>query len=98
MSPRLHLHPLSSYCWKAVIAFYEAGVPFEPVALANLGDPGERARFEALWPLGKFPVLEDTASGVVTGEVSVIVEHLARTYPSAAGLVPLDWDAAREVR
>jgi glutathione S-transferase len=98
MTLRLHLHPLSSYCWKALIAFYEAGVPFEPVMLGNLGDPVERARFDALWPLGKFPVLEDTASGLVIGEVSVIVEHLARTQPRAAGLVPVDWEAAREVR
>ncbi|MET0272286.1 MAG: glutathione S-transferase family protein [Phenylobacterium sp.] len=98
MTLRLHLHPLSSYCWKALIAFYEASVPFEPVMLGNLGDPAERARFDALWPLGKFPVLEDTESGLVLGEVSVIVEHLARTQPAAAGLVPLDWEAAREVR
>lgn len=98
MTLKLHLHPLSSYCWKAIIAFYEAGVPFEPVQLGNLGDPAERARFEAMWPLGKFPVLEDTASGLVLAEVSVIVEHLARTQASAAGLVPLDWEAAREVR
>jgi glutathione S-transferase len=94
---RLHLHPLSSYCWKAIIAFYEAGVAFEPVML-NLGDPEERARFYALWPMGKMPVLEETATGVVLPETSLIVEHLARTQPSAAGLVPADWDAAREVR
>lgn len=98
MALRLHLHPLSSYCWKAIVAFYEAGVPFEPVRLDNLGDPAERARFQALWPLGKFPVLEDTASGLVLGEASVIVEHLARSQPGAAGLVPVDWAAAREVR
>ncbi len=98
MTLRLHLHPLSSYCWKALVAFYETGVPFEPVRLDNLFDPVERARFEALWPLGKFPVLEDTASGLVLGETSLIVEHLARTQSAAADLVPVDWAVAREVR
>lgn len=97
MTLRLHLHPLSSYCWKAIVAFYDTGVPFESVML-NLGDPAERARFYALWPMGKMPVLEDTATGLVLPETSLIVEHLARTQASAAGLVPTDWDAVCEVR
>ena len=38
MSLVLHAHPLSSYCWKALIAFYEKGIPFE-VHQLELGDP-----------------------------------------------------------
>jgi glutathione S-transferase len=30
MSLTLHFHPLSSFCWKALIALYENGVPFAP--------------------------------------------------------------------
>jgi glutathione S-transferase len=97
MTLRLHLHPLSSYCWKAIVAFYDAGVPFE-AAMLDLGDPAQRERFYALWPMGKMPVLEDTGRGLVLPETSVIIEHLARTHPSAAGLVPVDPAAAREVR
>lgn len=26
----LYYHPLSSYCWKVLIAFYENGTPFFP--------------------------------------------------------------------
>ena len=26
----LYYHPLSSYCWKVLIAFYENGTPFTP--------------------------------------------------------------------
>ena len=29
MTLRLYMHPLSSYCWKTLIALYETGVPFE---------------------------------------------------------------------
>ena len=56
MTLTLHYHPLSSYCWKALIALYENGAPFEPVLL-NLGDPAERAAHLARWPMGKMPVL-----------------------------------------
>src|SRR5260370_1412945 len=30
MSLKLYLHPLASYCQKALIAFYENDTPFEP--------------------------------------------------------------------
>jgi glutathione S-transferase len=97
MTLRLHLHPLSSYCWKALIAFHEAGVPFEP-AMLNLGDAYERARFYAMWPIGKMPVLEDTEAGLVLPETSVIIEYLAATHPAARGLVPTQLEAALEAR
>ena len=37
MSLTLHYHPLSSFCWKALIALYESGVPFTP-KLVDLGN------------------------------------------------------------
>ncbi len=30
MSLTLHYHPLSSFCWKALVALYENGAPFTP--------------------------------------------------------------------
>ena len=48
----LHYHPLSSYCWKVLIALYENGAPFE-ARLVDLGDPEARTRFAALWPTAK---------------------------------------------
>ena len=33
MSLTLHYHPLSSYCWKALIALYETGAPCQPALL-----------------------------------------------------------------
>ncbi len=37
MAPTLYLHPLSSYCHKALIALYENATPFAPqvVSLAE---------------------------------------------------------------
>ena len=42
MSLTLHYHPLSSYCWKTLVALYENDTPFTP-HMVNLGDEAERA-------------------------------------------------------
>jgi glutathione S-transferase len=97
MSLILYYHPLSSFCWKALIALYEADVPFEPRQV-NLGDPADRAAFAAVWPLAKFPVLRDEAAGQTVPESSVIVDYLARTQASAASLIPADPDEAMRTR
>ena len=62
MSLTLHFHPLSSFCWKALIALYENDTPFTP-NLVNLGNEAERAALLKLWPIGKFPVLRDDTRG-----------------------------------
>ncbi|HET9620954.1 MAG TPA: glutathione S-transferase family protein [Kofleriaceae bacterium] len=91
-----HHHPLSSYCMKALIALYETATPFTP-RLVNLGDPAERAALLALWPIGKFPVLQDPDADVVIPESTTIIEHLAHQTPGSP-LVPADAERAREVR
>src|ERR1700760_3755030 len=96
MSLTLYFHPLSSFCWKALIALYEADVAFTP-RLVNLGDPADRAAFAKVWPMAKFPVLTDDDRGEMIPESSLVVEYLARRFPSAAGLVPAAPDAARPV-
>jgi glutathione S-transferase len=93
----LYYHPLSSFCWKVLVALYEADVAFEPRQV-NLGDPADRAAFEAVWPLAKFPVLRDHARGKTVPESSVIIDYLARTEPSAVSLVPGDPDLAMKTR
>ncbi|HZV93829.1 MAG TPA: glutathione S-transferase N-terminal domain-containing protein, partial [Caldimonas sp.] len=97
MSLTLYYHPLSSFCWKTLIALYEAGVAFE-ARQVNLGDPADRAAFAAVWPLAKFPVLRDDARGKTIPESSIIIEYLARTEPAAASLLPRDPDEAMQVR
>lgn len=97
MSLLLHYHPLSSFCHKVLIALYENGVAFTP-KLVDLGDPGQRAEFLALWPIGKFPVLQDDASGKAVPESTVIIEYLEQHHPGKERLVPGDPEQARETR
>jgi glutathione S-transferase len=97
MALELYYHPLASYCWKALIALYEAELPFEK-RIVNLGDPAERAAFLELTPLGKFPLLRDTESGRVVIESSIVIEYLALNAPRATRLLPNAPDTALEVR
>ncbi len=93
----LYYHPLSSFCWKVLIALYEADIAFEPRQV-NLGDPTDRAAFQAIWPLAKFPVLRDHTRNQTVPESSIIIDYLARVEPHAASLVPGDPDLALQTR
>lgn len=95
MSLTLYFHPLSCYCQKVLVALYENGTPFTP-KLVNLGDPGERAEFLALWLIGKFPLLADGAR--LVPESSVIIEYLALHHAGPQALLPEKPVAALEVR
>jgi glutathione S-transferase len=97
MALELYFHPLSSYCWKALIALYETGVDFEPIQL-DLQNPEHDALLRKLWPPRKFPVLKDTARDTVVPESTIIVEYLAQHYPGGSKLCPDDPDLARETR
>ena len=97
MTLKLYYHPLSSFCWKTLIALYESDTPFEPV-LVNLGEETSRADFLAIWPIGKFPVLRDETRDWMIPESSIIIEYLAQHYPGRSKLVPTDPDVARQVR
>lgn len=92
-----HGHPLSSFCWKVLIALYENGTPFEN-QLVDLGDPASRAEFAALWPIAKMPVLEDKARGAVVAETSLIIDYLDLHYPGPIRFVPEDPERARTTR
>jgi glutathione S-transferase len=97
MSLVFHGHPLSSYCWKVLIALYENATPFEQV-LVNLGDTDSRAAFAALWPIAKMPVIEDRARGEVVAETSIIIDYLDLHYPGPIRFVPTDPERARKIR
>lgn len=95
MSLKLYAHPFSSYCQKALIAFYENDIAFEFRLLAP-DDDRVTAELAALWPLKRFPVLVDGVRTVV--EASIIIEHLALHHPGPVRLVPDDAQAALDVR
>jgi glutathione S-transferase len=92
----LHYHPLSSYCHKVLIAADELGVELDKRVL-NLGDPTERAAYQALWPTAKMPLLVDRGRPIP--ETSIIIEHLQRHHAcQGRTLIPHDPDAALDVR
>lgn len=93
MALTLYAHPFSSYCQKALIAFYENSIPFE---LRLLADETALAELAAIWPLKRFPVLVD--DGRTIAESSVIIEHLGLFHPGPVRLVPEHPRAALEVR
>jgi glutathione S-transferase len=97
MSLTLYFHPLSSFCWKALIALCEADIAFTP-RLVDLGDPDDRAAFQAVWPLAKFPVLTDSTRNETLPESTIIIDYLAQRYPGAAGLIPSDPNLALKAR
>lgn len=97
MSLTLHFHPLSSFCQKVLVAFYENGTPFE-AQIVDLMDATASAEFQAIWPLGKFPVLRDGAKDRTIPESSVIIEYLDQAYPGGIRFVPTDPDLALRTR
>jgi glutathione S-transferase len=93
MTPTLHAHPFSSYCQKVLVALYENQTPFE----YRLLDGTEAMReLEALWPLKRFPLLEDAGRTVV--EATTIIEYLGLYHPGPVRLIPEDAKAALDVR
>jgi glutathione S-transferase len=95
MTLKLYSHPLSSFCWKVLIALYEADVPFEP-AMVDLMDPKKRAEYLKLSPFAKIPTLVD--GDRVVNETSIQIEYLTLKFPKAAGLLPEDRHEALKVR
>lgn len=92
MSLVLYSHPFSSYCQKAIVAFYEKDLPFEQ---RRLESEGAMAELRALWPFGQFPVLKDGDRRFA--EASIIIERLDQIAP-ATPLIPADPALALETR
>lgn len=95
VTPALFGHPFSSYTWKAKIAFYASGVPFD-FRMIDPDHPNNAAIVAAASPMGKFPLLIEGDKHVF--EATAIIEHLAATRPEARALIPPDAEAAVTVR
>jgi glutathione S-transferase len=93
MTLQLFAHPFSSYCQKALIAFYENDIAF---TYRSLEDPGANEELARLWPMKRFPILVDAGRTVL--EATSIIEHLEANHPRPAPLIPRDPAAAVEVR
>jgi glutathione S-transferase len=93
MTVELFAHPFSSYCQKALIAFYENDVPF---TYRMLEDPGVSEELASLWPMKRFPILRENGRTVL--EASIIIEYLHIHSPGPVKLIPADPDLALEAR
>lgn len=93
MTLELFAHPFSSYCQKALIAFYENDTPF---TLRMVEDPKVAEELAALWPMKRFPILREGRRVVL--EATIIIEYLQRHHPGLVKLIPDDPDLALEVR
>ncbi|WP_369061227.1 glutathione S-transferase family protein [Caulobacter sp. 73W] len=93
MTIEFFAHPFSSYCQKALIAFYENDIPF---TYRMLEDEGVGEAFAALWPMKRFPILRE--NGRVVLETSIIIEYLQVHRPGPVKLIPENPDLALEAR
>jgi glutathione S-transferase len=91
----LYQHPFASYCWKALIALYELGVPFASHLVD--GDDGRR-ELAAIWPMASIPVLRDETARVTVPASSAIVEYVDGLAGPAGTLIPSDRVKAIEAR
>lgn len=93
---KLYYFPLSSYSQKALMAFYEKDISFEP-ELVDLREESARAEYRKLYPMGKVPllVLDD---GHLIPESSIIIEYLDTHFDSPPRLIPADPDQSRRTR
>jgi glutathione S-transferase len=94
MTLTLHEHPFASYCWKALIALDELGLPFERQVVE---DAAARERLAELWPLASIPVLVDDATGMTLPESTAIIEYLDGLSGSPL-LIPADPAEALQAR
>ena len=95
MTIALYGHPFSSYTQKALIDFYENGLPFE----FKMIGPEAPENFDCLrraWSLAKFPMVEEGGTNVF--ESTSIIEYLDVKHPGSVRLIPDDKDAAIEAR
>ncbi len=95
MALTLYYHPFSSYCWKVLIPLYEAQTPFTPL---RIDEAPVAAELKRLWPLARFPVLVEKASGLALPEASIIIEYLDTHYPGPQPMLPGDADLRLESR
>lgn len=91
---QLYGHPFASFVWKALIAAYERGVPFE-FRMVDADHAENLSRMAGLSPTGQFPALTD--GEVEITQSNAVVEYLDR-FGDAPPMIPADADAALRAR
>lgn len=92
---RVYGHPLASFYWKALIAIYERGVPFE-FLMVDAEHPENQEAVRRFSPTGQFPVLIDADNVVI--ESAAIIDYLDLRHGEGPPLIPADRRAAIDAR
>jgi len=95
MALSLYLHPLAGFCHKVLIALYENENEIHAETV-DFSDTGSATALLEKWPVGKVPVLHDSARDRIVPETSIIIEYLPQHYPDPVLLLPDDPDACLE--
>lgn len=90
----LYGHPFASFAWKALVAAYARGVPFE-FRMVDADHPANQKRIAELSPTGQFPALVDGERAFA--QSNVVIEYLDG-IGDAPPLIPRDRDAALQAR
>ena len=83
MTLSLYAHPFSSYCQKVQIAFYENATPFT-YRLLGPEDPAAMEERQALWPLGRFPVVVDDGGHTMMQQQNTLGAYWPHVNPGGA--------------
>jgi glutathione S-transferase len=95
MTIEFYGHPFSSYCMKALIAFYENDIAFE-WRVVSPEHPENGTAWAAKWPIKRFPIIVDGDAQVM--EATSIIEYLAVAHPGPVKLIPTDPRTAVKAR
>ncbi|TBW53346.1 glutathione S-transferase family protein [Marinobacter halodurans] len=90
MKIKLYGHPFAAFVWKALIAAYERGVPFD-FCMIDPDHTENAARIAELSPTGQFPALTD--GHIEVTQSNSVIEYLDR-FGHAPTMIPDDPDAA----
>ena len=93
MTYQLIGHSFSSYTWKAMIALHEKELPYELLVVEEVD---VTAQLNAIWPIGKFPVLLNDGTPII--EATTIIEYLDLHHYERAPLIPANANDALDVR
>ncbi|TGK87708.1 glutathione S-transferase family protein [Leptospira noumeaensis] len=93
----LYIHPLASFCHKALIALYENGTEFE-CRFVDLMSEESSAELLSYWPVGKIPLLRDRKQQKTIPETSIMIEYVNEFYPGKIDLIPNEFSLALETR
>ena len=95
MTIEIFAHPFSSYCMKAIMAFYEKDVPWT-LRMLSPENPENNEEHGRRWPIRRFPLM--VADGEQVMEATAIIEWLEAHHAGGPRLIPADAKEAVRVR